>query len=56
MMKVRLHPEAEIEMTEAAAYYETQQVDLGKRFLASVQMPSAASESTRVFILWWTSM
>jgi toxin ParE1/3/4 len=37
MTKVRLHPEAEIEMTEAAAYYEAQQVDLGKRFLASVQ-------------------
>ncbi len=37
MMKVQLHPEAETEMTEAAAYYEIQQTDLGKRFLASVQ-------------------
>lgn len=36
-MKVRLHPEAEAEMIEAAAYYEEQQADLGKRFLASVQ-------------------
>ncbi len=37
MTKVRLHPEAEAEMIEAAAYYEVQQADLGKRFLASVQ-------------------
>jgi plasmid stabilization system protein ParE len=36
-MRVRLHPEAEAEMIEAAAYYEDQQADLGKRFLASVQ-------------------
>jgi toxin ParE1/3/4 len=36
-MRVRLHPEAETEMIEAAAYYEDQQADLGKRFLASVQ-------------------
>ena len=37
MMKVQLHAEAETEMIEAAAYYESQQTDLGKRFLASVQ-------------------
>ncbi len=37
MKVVRFHPDAESEMVEAAAYYETQQSDLGKRFLASVQ-------------------
>jgi toxin ParE1/3/4 len=36
-MRVRLHPEAENEMIEAAACYEARQADLGKRFLASVQ-------------------
>ncbi len=36
-MRVRLHPEAENEMIEAAAYYEAQQADLGKRFLAAIQ-------------------
>ena len=33
----RFHPDAEAEMIAAAAYYERQQVDLGRRFLASVQ-------------------
>jgi toxin ParE1/3/4 len=37
MRRVRLHPQAEAEMTEAAVYYESRQEDLGKRFLASVQ-------------------
>jgi toxin ParE1/3/4 len=37
MRKVRLHPQAEAEMIEAAVYYESRQEDLGKRFLASVQ-------------------
>jgi toxin ParE1/3/4 len=37
MTRVRLHPEAENEMIEAAAYYEAQQTDLGKRFLAAIQ-------------------
>lgn len=37
MKPVRFHPAAEAEMMDAAAYYETQQDDLGKRFLASVQ-------------------
>ena len=37
MTPVRFHPEAESEMTKAAAWYEDQQADLGKRFLASVQ-------------------
>ena len=31
------HPDAESEMIDAAAWYETQQRNLGKRFLASVQ-------------------
>ena len=37
MKTVRFHADAEAEMVEAAAYYETQQENLGKRFLASVQ-------------------
>jgi plasmid stabilization system protein ParE len=37
MKAVRFHPDAESEMIEAAAYYEAQQSDLGRRFLASVQ-------------------
>ena len=37
MKRVRFHPGAETEMIEAAAYYETQQSHLGRRFLASVQ-------------------
>jgi toxin ParE1/3/4 len=31
------HPAAELEMIDAAAWYETQQTNLGKRFLTSVQ-------------------
>lgn len=37
MKRVRFLPDAEFEMIEAAAYYEAQQRDLGRRFLASVQ-------------------
>jgi len=37
MKVVRFHPAAEAEMIEAAAYYEAQQPELGRRFLASVQ-------------------
>ncbi len=37
MKPVRFHPEAEAEMMSAAKFYETQQKDLEKRFLASVQ-------------------
>ena len=37
MIPVRFHPEADIEMMSAAKFYEAQQKDLGKRFLASVQ-------------------
>ncbi|MFH0939240.1 MAG: type II toxin-antitoxin system RelE/ParE family toxin [Planctomycetota bacterium] len=37
MKPIRFHPEAESEMTEAAVWYETQQTELGKRFLVSVQ-------------------
>jgi len=37
MKLVRYHPEAAIEMNEAATWYEAQQADLGKRFLSVVQ-------------------
>jgi len=37
MKPIRFHPEAEAEMMEAAAYYEAQQPQLGRRFLVSVQ-------------------
>jgi len=37
MIPIRFHPEADAEMMSAAKYYETQQKDLGKRFLTSVQ-------------------
>jgi plasmid stabilization system protein ParE len=37
MKTVKFHPDAESEMIQAAAYYEEQQPDLGRRFLASVQ-------------------
>jgi hypothetical protein len=37
MKPIRFHPEAEAEMMSASVFYETQQKDLGKRFLASVQ-------------------
>lgn len=50
-MKVQLHPEAESEMIEATAYYENQQTDLSKKFLASSGMPSTVSRSIRVSIL-----
>lgn len=37
MKPLRFHPEAEAELLAAAAWYETQQGDLGKRFLAAVR-------------------
>ena len=37
MKPIRFHPEAEAEMIDAASWYETQQADLGKRFLTSVR-------------------
>jgi len=37
MKVVKFHPDAESEMIDASAYYETQQSDLGRRFLATVQ-------------------
>ena len=37
MKVVKFHPAAEAEMIDAAVYYETQQSDLGRRFLASAQ-------------------
>jgi hypothetical protein len=46
MNPVRFHPEAEAEMLSAAKFYEIQQKDLGKRFLASVQDSPIESKST----------
>lgn len=37
MKTTRFHPEAEAEMIAAAAWYESQQQDLGKRFLSCIQ-------------------
>jgi plasmid stabilization system protein ParE len=37
MKGVRFHPDAEAELMDAAAYYESQLPDLGRRFLAAVQ-------------------
>jgi len=37
MKPALFHPAAELEMIDAAAWYETQQANLGKRFLTSVQ-------------------
>ncbi len=37
MKPIRFHPEADAEMLNAAVWYESQQQDLGKRFLAAVQ-------------------
>jgi plasmid stabilization system protein ParE len=37
MIPIKYHPEADSEMMAAAAFYEAQQQDLGKRFLSAVQ-------------------
>ena len=37
MIPAKFHPEAQMEMLNAAEYYELQQFDLGKRFLLTVQ-------------------
>ena len=37
MKSIKFHSDAEFEMIEAAKYYESQQKDLGKRFLEAVQ-------------------
>ena len=37
MKPVFFHPDAKSEMVDAAAWYETQQINLGKRFLSSIQ-------------------
>ncbi|MCP5523473.1 MAG: type II toxin-antitoxin system RelE/ParE family toxin [Verrucomicrobiales bacterium] len=37
MKPVRFHPDADAEMLNAAVWYESQQEDLGKRFLVAVQ-------------------
>lgn len=37
MKPIRFHPDADAEMVNAAVWYESQQEDLGKRFLTAVQ-------------------
>lgn len=37
MKPIRFHPDAEAEMLNAAAWYDTQQKGLGRRFLTSIQ-------------------
>jgi len=37
MNPIRFHPDAEAEMIDAAVWYESQQADLGKRYLSAVQ-------------------
>jgi cytochrome P450 len=37
MTPIRFHAEAELEMIDAAAWYEAQQAGLGKRYLTCVQ-------------------
>lgn len=37
MSAILFHPDADVEMMEAAVVYETMQHDLGKRFLSEVQ-------------------
>ncbi|MBZ0255530.1 type II toxin-antitoxin system RelE/ParE family toxin [bacterium] len=37
MKDVFFHPDAEVELSEAAKYYESLQFNLGKRFLVSVK-------------------
>ena len=37
MNSFRFHPEAELEMNQAAAWYESHQKNLGKRFIVSIQ-------------------
>jgi hypothetical protein len=44
MKPFRFHPEADTEMIAAAKFYENQQKDLGKRYLASVQDLSTESK------------
>ncbi len=54
MTPIRFHPEAESEMIAAALYYESQQKDLGKRFL-SVLLVSGLNIGTitlRVVRFW----
>ena len=36
-MEIEFHPDAVSEIREAAHYYQTQQVDLGRRFLSTVE-------------------
>ena len=36
-MEIEFHPDAVSEIREATRYYQTQQVDLGRRFLSTVE-------------------
>ena len=37
MKPIKFHPAAETEMIESVKFYESQQIDLGKRFLEAIQ-------------------
>ena len=37
MKPIKFYPDAEMEMRESSKYYESQQKDLGKRFLNSIE-------------------
>ena len=39
MKSIKFHPKAELEMIEAASFYEEKQRLLGKRFLQAVEQP-----------------
>ena len=51
MKPIRFHPEAETEMIQAALWYEKQQDDLGKRFLAAIQDCLNKTDSTPFILL-----
>ena len=50
MKTVCFHSEAEAEMIEAAVWYESQQVTLGKRFVTTVQKDEHRSKLIRTFL------
>ena len=37
MTTILFHPDAEAEVVSAASYYEGQHLDLGKRFISSIE-------------------
>ncbi len=46
MISVRFHPQAEAEFIAAAKYYESQQENLGQRFISSVEAGIARIKSS----------